>query len=75
MRYCDDMYPRLKEAASLQKLMGALREDIMQGEQPYRRFYAEGCGCQPFIRIQKHIARRVMYVKEWVGHHGGMKCL
>lgn len=75
MRYCDGMYLSLKEAASSRMLMGALREDIMQGEKSRRRFYAQGCGGQPFIRIQKNIARRVTYVKERAGHHEGRKFL
>jgi len=75
MRYCDDMYLSSREAASSRTLMGAPWEDIMQGEKSRRGFYVQGYGGQPFIMIQKHIERHVMYVKERVGHHGGMKPL
>jgi len=64
MKYCEGMYLSLNEVASLWMLMGALREDIMQEKKQRRRFYAQGYGGQPFIKIQKHIARHVMYVKE-----------
>jgi len=64
MKYCEGMYLSLDEVASSQTLMGVLWEDIMQEEKPRRRFYALGCGGQPFIKIQKHIARHVMYVSE-----------
>jgi len=67
------MYLSSKEAASAWMLIGAPWEEIMQGEKPCRRFYVQGCGGQPFIKIQKHISRCVMYVKEWESHHGGMK--
>ena len=61
--------------SSILVVMEALWEDIMQEEQPRRRFYAQGCGGQPFVRIQKHITRCVMYVKEQASHREGMKCL
>lgn len=32
MRYCEGMYPNLNEFISSQTRMGALQEDIMQGE-------------------------------------------
>jgi len=69
------MYLSSREATLSWILMGAPWEDIMQGEQPHKIFYTQDCGDQPFIRIQKHIARHVMYVKERASHRRGMKFL
>ena len=69
------MYLNLNKEVSSRMLMGALQEDIVQEEQPRIRFYMQGCGGQPFIGIQKHIAKHVMYVGEQVGHREGMRCL
>ena len=75
MKYCEGMSLSLNEAVSSRILMGAPWEDIMQEEQLRKIFYTQGYGGQPFIRIQKHISRHVMYVKEQAGHRGGMKSL
>jgi len=63
MKYYEGMYLSLNEVASSRMLMGAPQEDIMYGEQLCRKFYVQGCGGELFIRIQKHIARHLMYVK------------
>jgi len=45
------------------------------GRAMHRRSYMHGCGGQPSIRTQKHISRRMMYVRGLAGHHRGMRCL
>jgi len=63
MKYYDNMYQSLKGEVSSWKLMGALLEGIMKEGKLHKRFYVQGCGGQPSIKIQKITVRHVMCVK------------
>lgn len=75
MKYCDDMYRGLKEAVSFGTLMGVSREGITQEARLRGRFYMQGRGGQPSIRIQKPNVGHAICVKGLVGHRVEMSCL
>eukprot|EP00253_Pinus_taeda_P030889 PITA_30889 len=53
-RYYEGMYLNSNKVRSSWKHMGVLQEGTMQGEQLCKRFFVQGYGGQPFIKIQKH---------------------
>eukprot|EP00253_Pinus_taeda_P024565 PITA_24565 len=46
--------PEFERSQILAEAHGSLQEDTMQDEKPHKRFFPQGCGGQPFTKIQKH---------------------
>lgn len=74
MRYCKDTYLTLNEVRSLWKHMGVLEEETIKDERLHQRFFAQGYGGLPCIRIRKGTVRPTIYVKGLENYHEGTRC-
>ena len=66
--------PKFEQGQILAKEHGGATGGNYAGHATAQIFFAQGCGGQPFTRIQKHTVRPMIYVKGLENHHGGMRC-